>query len=108
MLLSEVLSSVRFSVVTDERVYRNQELLSVEDGVLTTKSLLKIPLSSVRFFFFRSSPSFRKRGRFGRFVNVKFTWRGREKTVEARILSEDSRWLLVEVGRVKFLLPRRA
>ncbi len=105
-LLVDSLKSSMFSVVTDRRVYRNQEFLSLEDGVLVTKSLVKIPLADVRFFFFSSRPKFSRRGRSGKFVPLRFTRNGRSKTVEGRILSENSKWVLAEVGSIPFLIRK--
>ncbi len=105
-LLADALKSASFSVVTDGRVYRRQELLSLEGGVLTTRSFVRVPLSEVRFFFFHGRPKFRKSGRTGRFSAVKVVWNGREKLVEGRILSEDSRWILAELGAIPFLIRR--
>ena len=105
-LLIDSLKSSRFAVVTDRRVYRNQEFLSLEDGVLVTKSLVKVPLADVRFFFFGGRPKFSRRGRSGRFAPLRFAWNGRSRIVEGRILSEDSRWILAEVGSIVFLIRK--
>jgi hypothetical protein len=103
--LREVLSAGRFAVVLDGRAFHNQHLLSLEGGVLTTRALHRFPLSRIRFFFFHDVDLSRigLKGRFGKFVSLPFVFRGREKRITARVISEGEGWALAEVAGRYFL-----
>jgi len=103
--LRSVLSAGRFAVVLDYRVFRNQAFLSLEEDFLVTKALVKVPLEDIRFFFFHKMDltRIRKQGRYGFFIPVSFQFRGKERRLEGRVLSEEGTWVLVEIGKVPFL-----
>ena len=104
--LSEILSAGKFTIVTDDRVYKNQLFLSVEGNVLQTKSFVKVSLSRVRLFYFQEIGRVKHSGRFGRFLKVPVRYRGREKLILGRVITENRRWVLLEVASVFFLVPK--
>jgi hypothetical protein len=108
-----MLSAGRFAVVTDDRVYRRQELSHFEetrfDGrVLVTKAFIRVPFSEIRMFFFHSCDCRRvkKRGRYGRIFPFPVRFRKREKFVKVRVITENRRWLMGELGSVVFVFPK--
>lgn len=104
MSLKKLLTG-QFDIITEERIYRNQNFLEIKEGKLVTKALLRVPLVQIKAIKLHKLPTkIKPQGRYGKWRNFKIT----ETPVEARIITETANYCLIEVRNNYYIVRREA